>query len=285
MVKCPKCAFSNEDGALFCENCKDDLSAVPSAPAAAPAETVPLAAVVDDSAPMAAVIVDEAQVITALPIEESAPMAAVVVDDVIPIAPLESAPAAAPIDPTVPVVPPQDVPAPPLGFYNAAGESSVTASPHAVEEAQAAAVAAAAPPPPAPPAPAPAPVAEAPAPAAPAAAGRAIPAGAAPHLVVQRGQKVGVEFPIYGGDNYIGRADDKPVDVDLEDQEPPDRVWTSRQHAVLHYDEDAGTITLEDLNSSNGTFCNRARVYPGQPRPLIVGDVIQIGTVHLKLKA
>lgn len=284
MVKCPKCAFNNEDGALFCENCKDDLSAVP----AAPVETVPLAAVVDENVPMAAVVVEEVQVVETMPLEEAVAMAAVVPDDVIPVAPVDNGPPAAVIDPTAPVVPPQEIPAPPPGFYNAAGESAVTAPPEAVEEAQAAM----APPAPAPveptPAPAPAPVptpAPAPAAAAPAAAGRAIPAGASPHLVVQRGQKVGIEFPIYGGDNYIGRADDKPVDVDLEDQEPPDRVWTSRQHAVLHYDEDAGSITLEDLNSSNGTFVNRARVYPGQPRSLVLGDVIQIGTVHLKLKA
>jgi len=98
------------------------------------------------------------------------------------------------------------------------------------------------------------------------------------------GQKVGMEFPVYPAENYIGRADEKPVDIDLEDQEPPDRVWTSRQHAVLVFDDAAGTLTIEDLNSSNGTFVNRARVYPGQPRPLSVGDVIQIGTVHLKLK-
>ena len=28
MVKCPFCAFSNEDGALFCEQCKSDISNV-----------------------------------------------------------------------------------------------------------------------------------------------------------------------------------------------------------------------------------------------------------------
>jgi hypothetical protein len=26
LVKCPFCAFDNEDGALFCEQCKSDLS-------------------------------------------------------------------------------------------------------------------------------------------------------------------------------------------------------------------------------------------------------------------
>jgi len=111
-----------------------------------------------------------------------------------------------------------------------------------------------------------------------------VPPGAQPKLVVIRGQKIGVEFPIYPDYNYIGRADEKPVDVDLEDQEPPERVWCSRQHAVVHFDDASGTVTLEDLNSSNGTYVNRARVYPGQKRQLFINDTIQIGTVHLKLK-
>ncbi len=28
MIKCPFCGFSNEDGALFCEQCKSDLSGI-----------------------------------------------------------------------------------------------------------------------------------------------------------------------------------------------------------------------------------------------------------------
>jgi hypothetical protein len=85
--------------------------------------------------------------------------------------------------------------------------------------------------------------------AAPTGAQSSVPPGAAPKLSVVRGQKIGGDFPIYAGENFIGRADEKPVDVDLEDQEPPDRVWTSRQHAVIHYDDAAGKVTIEDLNS------------------------------------
>ena len=77
-------------------------------------------------------------------------------------------------------------------------------------------------------------------------------------------------------------ADEKPVDVDLEDQEPPDRVWSSRQHACIIFQD--GQLTIEDLNSSNGTFVNRTRVYPGQKRPLSVNDVVQIGTVQMRVK-
>lgn len=245
MVKCPFCGFSNEDGALFCEQCKSDLSAV----APAPAEHVPVAEVIEATpvtpgnlTPMAT-----AEVVHTAP------------NDVIPAAEVVSA------APVVPEELPEPLPAmaPPL-------EQEIMAA----EAARAAAAA-------------PAPAAQAaPAPAAPAAPGgkTSVPVGSKPKLVVKRGQKIGFEFPIYGGENYIGRADEKPVDVDLEDQEPPERVWCSRQHALINYDEDAGKITLEDLNSSNGTYVNRERVYPGQPRQLYVNDTIQIGTVHLTLK-
>jgi hypothetical protein len=210
MLKCPFCGFDNEDGALFCEQCKSDLGSV--APAAAPAAEVPMAAVVEETVPMAAVV------------QETAPVAAVIAE-------------AAPV-------------------------------------AEAAVVAEAAP------------VAEAPpaAPETPAAAGPSVPPGAQPKLVVIRGQKLNAEFPIYPDLNFIGRADEKPVDIDLEDQEPPDRVWCSRQHAVIEYLADQGVLTIEDLNSSNGTYVNRNRVHPGQKKQLAVNDTIQIGTVHLKLK-
>jgi hypothetical protein len=225
MLKCPFCQYENEDGALFCEQCKSDLSGVEAAPAPVAAESIPVAAVVEETIPLAAVE---------------------------PVATLE---------PTVPVA---DV-----------IELQPAAEP----------VAEAAPPPLEPPPAAAAPPAEAPAPAAaaaPAAEGPQLPEGASPKLAVIRGQRIGVEFPIYPDLNFIGRADEKPVDIDLEDQEPPDRIWCSRQHAVISLEENR--LMIEDLNSSNGTYVNRTRVYPGQKRPLGVGDVIQIGTVQLKVK-
>src|SRR5215203_4921409 len=81
-----------------------------------------------------------------------------------------------------------------------------------------------------------------------------VPAGS-PSLVVLRGQRVDVKYPLYPGKNYLGRTDDKPVDIPLEDQEAEDRIWTSRQHAVIVYEN--GALTIEDLNSLNGTFVNR----------------------------
>jgi hypothetical protein len=119
--------------------------------------------------------------------------------------------------------------------------------------------------------------------APPAAADATFPPGAEPKLLVMRGQKRNAEFLIYQGDNYVGRADEKPVDIDLEDQEPPDRVWCSRQHALITFD--GSRMLIEDLNSANGTYLNREKVYPGPDhrKPLKVNDIIQIGNVQLKV--
>jgi len=204
----------NEDGALFCEQCKSDLSAVPmddpGAGMAMPAapETMPMAALVGDGGmPMMAMPLGDAPPMMADPMMDAPPMMA---------APMDLAP----------------------------------------------------PPAAAPPAPAP--------------SGAKLPADAKPRLVVLRGLKINVEYPVYEGQNYIGRADEKPVDIDLDDQEPPDRVWSSRQHALIMYEN--GELILEDLNSANGTFVNRTRVYPGQKRALQPNDVVQVGTVQMKLK-
>jgi len=173
-VICPFCQFANEDGALFCEQCKSDLSAVP---AGAPMDAMAAGGDVAMAAPAAAAPVDGG-----------------------------------------------DAGAPPAK----------------------------------------------------------LPAGAQPKLVVLRGLKINVEYPVYEGNNFVGRADEKPVDIDLDDQEPPDRVWSSRQHCLITHEN--SELYVEDLNSANGTFVNRTRVYPGQKRGLNVGDVLQVGTVQLKVK-
>jgi hypothetical protein len=102
-----------------------------------------------------------------------------------------------------------------------------------------------------------------------------------PKLVVLRGMKIDTEYPIYEGRNTIGRFADKPVDIDLVSQESPEQIWCSRQHAVIVLDK--GGVLIEDLNSLNGTWINGVRIYAGQPRHLKPGDVVQIGTVQMKL--
>lgn len=102
-----------------------------------------------------------------------------------------------------------------------------------------------------------------------------------PRLRVIRGLKVNAEYLIYDGQNLIGRPDDRPVDIDIEEQEPADRIWSSRQHAVITCE--SGKLAIEDLNSLNGTFVNRQRVHPGRKRSLLANDVVTIGTIHLKV--
>jgi hypothetical protein len=100
-------------------------------------------------------------------------------------------------------------------------------------------------------------------------------------LLVLRGLRPGLEYRLFEGRNVIGRADQQPVDVDLQPQESEDRIWSSRQHAAITYDR--GSIVIEDLNSSNGTYVNRNIVRPGTKQSLKAGDVIQIGEVQLKV--
>ena len=102
-----------------------------------------------------------------------------------------------------------------------------------------------------------------------------------PKLVVLRGMKIGAEYPLYEGRNVLGRFADKPVDIDLVSQESVEQIWCSRQHAVVLFEK--GNVSIEDLNSLNGTWLNGARVHAGQSRPVKPGDVVQIGTVQMKL--
>lgn len=110
---------------------------------------------------------------------------------------------------------------------------------------------------------------------------RANKADATATLLVLRGEKVAMRYPIYEGKNYLGRADKQPVDIDFDDQEPDDRIWTSRQHAIIISDD--GNLSIEDLKSANGTFVNRRRVLPGKKQSLALGDIVQVGTVVMKL--
>src|SRR5262249_51106733 len=70
----------------------------------------------------------------------------------------------------------------------------------------------------------------------------------------------------------IGREDlasREQADVDLTSYGARER-GVSRQHAALHRRHH--TVTLVDLNSSNGTHINGTRLIPYQPRLLREGD-------------
>lgn len=102
-----------------------------------------------------------------------------------------------------------------------------------------------------------------------------------PRLVVIRGQNLRQEYPIYEGRNTVGRFADRPVDIDLVGQEAEGQVWSSRFHAAIIFAR--GEVRVEDMNSLNGTWLNGLRIQPGQQRLIKPGDVLQIGTVQLRL--
>src|SRR4051812_8107842 len=99
MVKCPFCHYDNEDGALFCEQCKSDLAGVEPAMTTQPieAEAIPLAAAeivetvplveVPEGAPIVeAAIIGEPALAEAVPLVEAMPA------DVLPLEAVEAIP-------------------------------------------------------------------------------------------------------------------------------------------------------------------------------------------------
>lgn len=104
-------------------------------------------------------------------------------------------------------------------------------------------------------------------------------------LTVQRGEKVGEDFPIaFEGLHVIGRTDPdgRPVDIDLTDQEASSpQPSVSRQHAAITFEN--GKYMIEDLGSTNKVSINREPfLQVGQPSELKDGDVIVLGRLHLK---
>ena len=247
MSKCPFCHFENEAGALFCEQCKSDLGwAEPNAvrPAVEPANGDSAPAVTQEVAPAAI-----AEPIHAASLVEEPIMAgAIPIADASPVYALAETAQEDTRNGYRTSPPANEAVMPPEA---ARAASSAHSPPSTLDQIL-----------------------------PPGLAGK-IPTGGKPRLIVLRGQRQNVEYQIYEGDNFIGRADDKAVDLDLEDQEPPDRIWSSRQHAVISFE--SGAMTIEDLNSTNGTYLNRTRIEPGKKIPLSVSDVIQIGTVQLKV--
>ena len=81
------------------------------------------------------------------------------------------------------------------------------------------------------------------------------------------------KYTLVSGKNVIGR--DKTNGIVL------DRPSISRKHAVITYNAEKDTASLQDLSSTNGTFVNSQQV--SSHYPLQNQDTIQIGSVTLKV--
>jgi len=83
----------------------------------------------------------------------------------------------------------------------------------------------------------------------------------------------GETYPLRIGSNAVGRDGG---DVMVADK------TVSRLHARLELAED-GSLTVEDLGSTNGTQVNEAALVPNAPRSLADGDRLRFGSVSVTL--
>lgn len=86
------------------------------------------------------------------------------------------------------------------------------------------------------------------------------------------------------GEAVIGRAD--PVsnvfpDIDLTAQGALEH-GVGRRHARVFLQ--GGQVLVEDLDSTNGSFLNGARLAPRQPQPLRAGDELRLGRLTFKVQ-
>lgn len=88
-------------------------------------------------------------------------------------------------------------------------------------------------------------------------------------LIVLSGASVGRMFKLDGDRHVLGRATDAEIRLDDD--------GVSRNHARMERIED-GTVVLEDLESTNGTYVNGQKITRKQ---LGDGDRIQIGSVTI----
>jgi S-DNA-T family DNA segregation ATPase FtsK/SpoIIIE len=95
-------------------------------------------------------------------------------------------------------------------------------------------------------------------------------------LVTVNGLDAGRRHLLSGAEAVVGRAPDCDVVLDHD--------AVSRRHAHLHLARD-GTVTVEDLESHNGTWLAGEAVVPGaEPVPLPPGVPLRIGAYDLELR-
>ena len=90
-------------------------------------------------------------------------------------------------------------------------------------------------------------------------------------LRVERGPNAGQSFAIDQTETTIGRQENNTVVLD--------DARLSRQHARI--DRNGGGLSINDLNSANGTMVNGRDV---QDADLQVGDAVVVGGTSLKLE-
>lgn len=91
-------------------------------------------------------------------------------------------------------------------------------------------------------------------------------------LVSYEGTDLGVYFPLYQGQNLVGRKGAAPgLAIEIE------HGTTSSRHAMLFAAARPGRVKIEDLGSTNGTFVGDLMLERGKKHELKDGDVVRFG--------
>ena len=90
-------------------------------------------------------------------------------------------------------------------------------------------------------------------------------------LVIKDGGFEGIAFELSAAETLIGR--NPTTDITLLDD------GISREHAIILYDADSDSYSLEDLQSTNGTQVNGKRV---RSVTLSSGDEVQVGRTRFE---
>ncbi|NQZ98267.1 MAG: FHA domain-containing protein [Myxococcales bacterium] len=95
--------------------------------------------------------------------------------------------------------------------------------------------------------------------------------GALGKLVICTGGFEGMEYALSEEETILGR--NPTTDVTLLDE------GISREHALIIFDDEEGTYSIEDLQSTNGTKVNGKRIRSAE---LSAGDQIEIGHTRFR---
>jgi len=103
-------------------------------------------------------------------------------------------------------------------------------------------------------------------------------------LIIERGGRIGKEFPITALRPKIGRWDaDSGIfpDVDLDEDDPKPRSREGTRASLIT----TASTSSRNLGSTNGTFVNRGRrLLPGKRHMLQNGDEVIVGKTFLKFQ-
>jgi hypothetical protein len=98
-------------------------------------------------------------------------------------------------------------------------------------------------------------------------------------LVSYEQSELGIFWPLYQGQNHVGRKGAAPgLDVEI------DHPTTSSRHALVWATARPGRIKIEDLGSTNGTFLADGQLERGRKIELKDGDNLRFGGFAVTVK-